>query len=169
MVALATLYHVEETSPARRIETPPLRIVKYVVRVTGDFQVRHHRAFRRIENDESGRTPASDEKPVIGFVESHRKIPTPFFQRPGRYDCLLISVHHGNVLCIGHIHENARALRLQLKRLGVGGERDAIQQPARNRINHAQRPVTEANIDAFRCRTRNDNYARPIGDSYSSP
>ena len=70
---------INESFAAREIELCTNRIIKQVVNVAGNREVRDRLAGVRVEHNEAGRLSAANEKPMIRFVQSHREVGLELF------------------------------------------------------------------------------------------
>src|SRR5215218_3601075 len=107
--------YVEETFATRNIDPFARGVPKQIVGVAADGEVREGLACLCVDDDGSGWLATTDKKAVIGFVERHREVGAEFLHWPGRDHCPFLAIHDGDVLCVGHVHENPRAVLLQLK------------------------------------------------------
>jgi hypothetical protein len=97
---------IEETFTATYVNAGPLGIKKQVVGVPSDLAIANDPAIRRVHLNDPGRVTAADEDSTVLLVQSHRKVRSPFVQRPGGNDSSRFSIHDGDLPGVRDVDEN---------------------------------------------------------------
>lgn len=145
------IHDVNEAFATRDVQAFAFRVVKEIVCIARDGQVRDRFAGGSIENHEPGGLAAADKEAVVRFVQGHGEICLELLCEPGGDDRTLFAVNDGYLFRIGDVDEDARALLLQLEGFGMAGEFDAGCELWAGRVNDAESAVTISKPSEFGC------------------
>jgi hypothetical protein len=102
------LKYVEKPFATAHVQPLARRVVKEIVSVADDVEGGGLCARGRVVNQDSGRSSTSDEESMVRLVEGHREVCSRTNGRPGRDHPHRRSIDNGDLIGIGHIHEDAR-------------------------------------------------------------
>src|SRR5579863_1119383 len=121
MAGILLANHREEPFATRNVKPFERGVVKQIVRVPHAVEPSHRFAGARIEDRDVRRLAATDEQPVPGLIERHRKVRL-VCKRPLSDDGAFLAVDNGDVAGGGYVDEYMRSGTFQLKRFRVAFE-----------------------------------------------
>src|SRR2546430_2674197 len=118
-VGVHLIEHADDAFASCHIESFASSVVEQVIRVAGAIELRRPLPRPCVKDEQLGRAAAANKEPIVCFIKSHWEV------RLGIRDLPLVDygtslpVNHCDVACGWHVDENATALGLKLKRLGM--------------------------------------------------
>ena len=76
----------------------------------------------RVVDQHDRRVATADEEPMIRFIQGHRIVRPRVRDRPRGHQLHCRAIEDGDVVRVGNVHEDTRAVALQLKRLRMSLE-----------------------------------------------
>src|SRR5216684_5259562 len=139
MIWVFLLENADRSLAPDYVNTLAVWVIVHVVRVASASQCCDNVARLCAKNDELGWAAASDEQPVISFIQRHREVESIPIEPPFRNDTRPTIDRQGDVSTIGIVHEDFGARRFQLKRFWVPSPKVVVAAKAlvRGRIDYS--------------------------------
>src|ERR1700686_1703223 len=126
MIGVFLLENADRSLAPDYVNTLAVWVIVHVVRVASAGQCCDNVARLCAKNDELGWAAASDEQPVICFIQRHREVESIPIEAPFGNRTRTTIYRQGDVSTIGIVHKDLGSRRFQLKRFWVSSPKVVV-------------------------------------------